>query len=675
MSGLPTCAGEPVEQELLFEQHPLPSWIYDLDTLRFLAVNAAAVEQYGYTREEFLGMTLADIRPGEDVGTLMNNVVAHSGGFQDSSTWRHRRKDGTILRVRIVSRSVRYRGREARLVAASDVREQAAAEEALARSQWLLGSVWDNAIDGMRITDGEGTVVRVNDAYSRFMGIAAEKLENRPFWTIYPAERQAVIAASYRHRFRTRTLKKVAEHRVTLPDGKERWIQLSNSWIQSEDRAAILTVWRDVTERRESEERLKRAMADLERAREKSEAANRAKSAFLANMSHEIRTPMNGILGLADLAHEETDGIRREEYLHLLKSSAKGLMAVLNDVLDLSKIESHRMSVERIPFDLRACVRDAVQTLTAPAESKGLRLSTAIGEHLPAMVMGDPLRVRQILLNLIGNAIKFTPRGYVRVTAACAGDGVALTVEDSGIGIASPQQAHIFEPFYQTDLSTTRTHGGTGLGLSIVAELVKLMGGTIGVESQVGVGTTFRAMLPLVPAAPARNSVPAPEEQAPSPPLNILMAEDNPVNQLVTSRLLEKRGHRVTVVPDGSAAIALLAESCFDLVLMDVRMPVMDGLEATRAIRAGENSGRRLPIVALTAHAMSGDEAALLHAGMDAYVPKPVCAERLFAVIGEVISRGALIHPCESVAKSFGVENDFGHGFSRIPTDNKETRL
>ena len=639
MSGVPTCAGDQIEHELLFEQHPLPSWIYDVATLRFLAVNVAAVEQYGYTREEFLRMTLADIRPPEDVDALRDNVLSHRTGFQDSATWRHRRKDGTILRVRIVSRGLRYDGIEARLVVACDVREQAETEEALAHSQRLLGSMWDNAIDGMRITDEEGTVLRVNGAYSRFVGIAAEKLENQPFWAIYPQERQAIIATSYRHRLRTRTLQKVAEHRVTLPDGKERWIQLSNSWIESERGTSILTVWRDVTERRESEERLKAAMADLERAREKSEAANRAKSAFLANMSHEIRTPMNGILGLADLAQQETDGIRRQEYLHLLKSSAQGLMAVLNDVLDLSKIESLRMSVERIPFDLRACMRDAVQTLTAPAESKGLQLSTAIGEGLPSMVMGDPLRVRQILLNLVGNAIKFTARGYVRVSAACAGKGVALTVEDSGIGIAPAQQAHVFEPFYQTDLSTTRTHGGTGLGLSIVGELVSLMGGTIGVESEVGVGATFRVALPLVPARPVRNRAPAREEPAPSPPLNILMAEDNPVNQLVTSRLLAKRGHRVTVVPDGSAALALLAESRFDLVLMDVRMPVMDGLEATRAIRAGENAGRHLPIVALTAHAMSGDEAALLHAGMDAYVPKPVCAERLFAVIGEVMLR------------------------------------
>jgi CheY-like chemotaxis protein len=263
------------------------------------------------------------------------------------------------------------------------------------------------------------------------------------------------------------------------------------------------------------------------------------------------------------------------------------------------------------------------------------------------MVIGDPVRMRQILLNLIGNAIKFTAKGYVRVSAKLAGEPLAgrqaiqFTIEDTGIGITPEQQEAIFQPFQQADISTTRTYGGTGLGLSIVAALVKLMNGKIWLESQSGIGTIFRVEVCLTPTA-AAGSV---EEPAGSSKhmdhqcLNILVAEDNPINQLVTSRLLEREGHHVTVVSDGRAVLTALDQGHFDLVLMDVQMPVMDGVQATCAIREKEGvHGKRLPIVALTAHALRGDEEALISAGVDAYVPKPVCAQRLFNTIAEVLS-------------------------------------
>ena len=625
-----------VAGDSLFEQHPLPSWVYDVATLRFLAVNAAAIEQYGYSRDEFLSMTIADIRPATEVSTLLSNIAVHMENRQDSSMWRHRRKDGVIVFVRIVSRAITFQCHPARLVVACDLREQAS-------SRSLLRGVWDNAKDAMRITDANGTVVRVNPAYCRFIGMPAAELENKPFWIIYRDQEQSKIAASFRERIREGSLRAVAEHRVTLRDGRERWIQLSNSTIPTSDSEWVLTVWRDVTDNKRDEERLKTMLTDLARAKERSEAANRAKSSFLANMSHEIRTPMNGILGLADLAQQEESAVRRQEYLQLLKTSATGLMSVLNDVLDLSKIESQRMSVEEIPFAPADCVHSAVLTLTAPAQSKGLTLSCEIADTLPPQVLGDPVRVRQILLNLIGNAIKFTPHGRVRVSAAPAACGVVLEVEDTGIGIPPEQQQQIFEPFHQADVSTTRTHGGTGLGLAIVAELVKLMDGSVELESRPGHGTLFRVRLPLAPVATPEVAAPVLPAECDAPSLRILVAEDNAVNQLVTSRLLEKRGHRVTVVPDGCAALAALRDAEFDLVLMDVQMPVMDGLEATRAIRAAETGATRLPIIALTAHAIRGDEETLLDAGMDAYVPKPVCAERLFAVVADVVRREALI--------------------------------
>jgi CheY-like chemotaxis protein len=372
---------------------------------------------------------------------------------------------------------------------------------------------------------------------------------------------------------------------------------------------------------------------ELEHARELSDAANCAKSAFLANMSHEIRTPMNGILGLADLLQEETDVEKRRRYVRLLRDSAGGLMNVLNDILDLSKIEAGQMTIESVPFGLEDCVAAAVQMLSATALKKELMLSCDISAKLPPRVAGDPFRLRQILLNLIGNAIKFTAQGFVRVTAEPAGPCVRLRVQDSGIGISQEKQKVIFEPFQQGDVSTTRIHGGTGLGLAIVAELVKLMHGTICMASEPGAGTVVQVDIPL-PVVEALAPTPSTPVCTVRPNLNVLVAEDNRINQLVTSKLLENRGHSVTVVADGQAAVAAVLRGGYDLVLMDVQMPVMDGIAATRAIREKEKGGmRRMPIVALTAHAMRGDENALLEAGMDAYVSKPVSADRLFAAI------------------------------------------
>jgi PAS domain S-box-containing protein len=628
--------------DFLFEDHPLPSWIYDAVTLRFLRVNVAATEQYGYSREEFLTVALPDIL-NEDIQAFEKTISSECEVIQDSAVWRHQRKDKSALSVRVSSRGIQYAGRPAMMAVVCEIQAPTAFEEALATSERLLRSVWENATDSMRITDQSGTVIRVNEAYCRFAGLPAENLENHPFWIIYPEADQPAIRARYQERFQKASFAAVAEHSVTLWNGGKVRLELSNSQLRTDQGTRILTIHRDITERQLSQERLCATVAELERAKQQSDAANRAKSAFLANMSHEIRTPMNGILGLADLALQEPDEEKRREYLQFLKSSAEGLMDVLNDILDLSKIEAQQMSIERVPFSITECVQRAMATLLAPARSKGLTLSCDIGADIPAMVIGDPVRMRQILLNLIGNAIKFTAQGYVRLSAVLAGEAIRFTIEDTGIGISSGQQKAIFEPFQQADISTTRTYGGTGLGLSIVAALVKLMNGKIWLESQPGMGAIFHVEVLLTSAAAAAASV---EEPAGRPNhtdlrcLNILVAEDNPINQLVTSRLLEREGHHVTVASDGRAVLADLEQGHFDLVLMDVQMPVMDGLQATRAIRAKEGAmGKRLPIIALTAHAMRGDEEALISAGIDAYVPKPVCAQQLFKTIAEVLSR------------------------------------
>jgi PAS domain S-box-containing protein len=527
------------------------------------------------------------------------------------------------------------------IISSHDVTEMVAALERVERSEERLTLAMEIAdIHVWELDYRRGELIKVGAEDTFFTEPKTYRELAKDIWsTIDPRDRPHVEAAWEAH------VREGApyhpQYRVVRADDKEIWVDGSVRYLEDEaGPLRMIGAIQNITHRKQAEKALVQA-------KEEAESATRAKSAFLATMSHEIRTPLNGVLGMtqAMAMGEVTD--QQRERLEVIRQSGESLLAILNDVLDLSKIEAGKLELEQAEFDIGELARGAHATFAATAQAKGLTFELTVERAARGVYRGDSVRVRQILYNLVSNALKFTESGGVKVAVSRKAKLLSIAVTDTGIGVAPGKLSSLFQKFEQADASTTRRYGGTGLGLAICSDLVELMGGAIRADSKPGAGATFSVDLPLarVAASVAKPARPAAEHGEPTGGVSIrvLAAEDNGMNQLVLKTLLEQIGVEPVMVGNGREAVEAWARESWDLILMDVQMPEMDGPTATGVIRARERAeGRaRTPIVALTANAMAHQVAEYLQSGMDDFVAKPIEAGRLYAVIQSALDKAA----------------------------------
>jgi PAS domain S-box-containing protein len=515
--------------------------------------------------------------------------------------------------------------------------EQRKLDQRLRDQQFYTRSLIESNIDAIMTTDPSGIITDVNKQMEALTGSTRDELIGAPFKGYFTDPERAEAAINL-----VLSEKKVTDYELTAcaRDGKKTVVSYNATTFYDRGRTlqGVFAAARDITERKQVE-------AELKQARAVAESASRTKSDFLASMSHEIRTPMNAIMGIADLLAKTELTPEQDKYVQIFRRAGDNLLNLINDILDLSKVEASQLELERTGFALSDLLEKVTEMVAARAQEKGLSLVCEVAPGVPPDLVGDPTRLRQVLLNLIGNAIKFTESGEVSLRITLDKDfavptALRFTVSDTGIGIPREKLGRVFERFTQADSSTTRRFGGSGLGLTISKRLVELMGGRIWVESGVGQGSVFAFAVPfeIWAGATLRSAVPVGTgPEPPLPPLRILLAEDSPDNCTIAIAYLEGTPYRVDIAETGAIACEMFAAGHYDMVLMDRQMPVMDGLTATRTIRAWEQANDRAPtpIIALTASALKGDREKCLAAGCTAFLTKPIKQEVLLQAIKE----------------------------------------
>ncbi|NJN16784.1 MAG: response regulator [Oscillochloris sp.] len=609
----------------------------------FLYISAGVADRWGVTPEAVYADAEAlwsRILPEDRPGFEQTAIKAARALSPFEHEMRFRGADGTIHWS--LSRSTAQLlpdGRVLRSGVEIDITDRKQAELALAASEAKYRTLFALLPVGVTLADANGQVYEVNPAAERFLAInqhdhTARTIDDaawdiiKPDGSPFPAEEFPSVRAS-----RDRFVISDVEMGVARPDGRYSWLNVSAAPLPLPPYGVVIT-YSDMTAQRQ-------IRIDLEQARDAAEAAARAKSAFLANMSHEIRTPLNAVIGMADLLQNTALNAEQRIFVDTILIGGEALLAVINDILDFSRIDSGVIELAVAPFDLPSCLQSAIDLVKHQAAVKGLDIACVIESSLPQMVSGDAHRLRQILLNLLGNAVKFTNQGRVTLHAAAqpldaTTVNVTICVCDTGIGITPEQLDRIFAPFVQADTSTNRRYGGTGLGLAISRQLVGLMHGSIDVHSSPGDGSTFLVQIPFPLAAPPHNPALVDRATADRRILQVLIAEDNPINQEVTRLLVQRLNHRATVVGDGRAALAAVQAAAYDVILMDINMPDLDGIAATQAIRRLGPGIRQPQIIALTANALADDRERFLQAGMDDYLSKPVQPEALEHAFAQV---------------------------------------
>lgn len=626
--------------------------------------NPAAERIFGYTASEILGRDLHEVLAPERFREAHRQAFAHfqrtgeGAGIGQVAEMAALRKNGEEFPAELALSAFRLRGQWHGIGILRDISARKAVEEALRRKSQELEDFFQSSLDLLCIADFEGHFVRMNPQWESVLGYRREELEGRLFFDlVHPEDIPATQAAMEHLKLQQPLLN--FENRYRCKDGSYRWIE----WRSQPRGNLIYAAARDVTERKRMERELRQANRQLElaieranRLAEEAAAASAAKSEFLAHMSHEIRTPLNGVLGMLQLLMVTGLDEEQQRFAQAAAASAESLLALLEDILDLSRIEAGKLRLEPEDFEIRNLLESVTMAMAHTAAQKGLGLHLEVDRRMPRVLRGDPKRLRQVLTNLISNAIKFTPAGEVRVTASAellSEKEVLLrcSVKDTGIGIPADKIGLLFQKFTQLDSSTTRTQGGAGLGLAISKQLCELMGGEIGVVSKEGQGSEFwfTARLGKVletggggDGAPARSTA---ESQHPGvaagwptlrgEEMRVLVVEDNQVNREVALEMLKRLGVAADAAENGEEALCRLRERHYDLVLMDVQMPRMDGYEVSMRIRTPGSGVQNpnVPIIALTAHALTSDRERCIAAGMNDYLPKPLRFSALAATV------------------------------------------